>query len=152
MDVQAAAATVLPTSLPPSAPPPVPGSLPTIPAPAAVSTAPAVSPPSDSDASSSKSSNPQIAALPGFASLPPSSPANIKPQTEATISAGVAKLFNAAEQNVSVSFQVAGPNEIVTVFTDKTTGKVIVQFPSETLIALGKFLDKLDGSVVNKKV
>jgi uncharacterized FlaG/YvyC family protein len=29
---------------------------------------------------------------------------------------------------------------------------VIVQFPSETLIALAQFFDKLDGSVVNKKV
>jgi uncharacterized FlaG/YvyC family protein len=76
-----------------------------------------------------------------------------KNSADATISAGVAQLFNAQEQNVSVSFQIEqNPNEIVTVFTDKQTGKVIVQFPSETLIALAKFFDKLDGSVVNKKV
>jgi len=62
-------------------------------------------------------------------------------------------LYNVQEQNVSVSFQIEqNPNEIVTVFTDKQTGKVIVQFPSETLIALAKFFDKLDGSVINKKV
>jgi uncharacterized FlaG/YvyC family protein len=57
------------------------------------------------------------------------------------------------QQQVSVSFQIEqNPNEIVTVFTDKQTGKVIVQFPSETMIALAKLFDKLDGSVVNKKV
>ena len=54
---------------------------------------------------------------------------------------------------MSVSFEVEqDPNEIVTVFTDKQTGKVIVQFPSETLVALAKFFDKIDGTVVNKKV
>jgi uncharacterized FlaG/YvyC family protein len=70
-----------------------------------------------------------------------------------TLASGIAKLYNAQEQNVTVSFQIEqNPNEIVTVFTDKHTGKVIVQFPSETLIALAKFFDKLNGSVVNKKV
>jgi len=62
-------------------------------------------------------------------------------------------LYNVQEQNIAVSFQIEqNPNEIVTVFTNKQTGKVIVQFPSETMIALAKLFDKLDGSVVNKKV
>ena len=93
-----------------------------------------------------------IGPTPGLATLPTS--ADKKPGVpDDSISSGVAKLFNAAEQNVSVSFRVEqGSNEIVTVFTDKESGKVIVQFPSETLIALGKFFDKLDGGVVNKKV
>ena len=93
-----------------------------------------------------------IGPTPGLATLPASN--DKKPGApDDSISTGVAKLFNAAEQNVSVSFRVEdGTHEIVTVFTDKESGKVIVQFPSETLIALGKFFDKLDGSVVNKKV
>jgi len=65
----------------------------------------------------------------------------------------VGLLYNVQEQNIAVSFQIEqNPNEIVTVFTDKSTGKVIVQFPSETMIALAKYFDHLDGSVVNKKV
>jgi uncharacterized FlaG/YvyC family protein len=64
----------------------------------------------------------------------------------------VAKLYNAAEQNVEVSFQVAkGLGEVVTVFTDKTTGKVIVQFPSEQLVALAQFFQKLAGSILDAK-
>jgi len=95
-----------------------------------------------------------IGATPGLSLLPATAPAGSKKsEVDSTIAAGVAKFFNANEQNVSVSFQVeTDPNEIVTVFTDTQTGKVIVQFPSETLVALGKFFDKLDGSVVNKKV
>jgi uncharacterized FlaG/YvyC family protein len=42
--------------------------------------------------------------------------------------------------------------------TDTQTGKVVVQFPSETLVALAQFFQKLDnttadnGAVVDKKV
>jgi hypothetical protein len=95
-----------------------------------------------------------IGATPGLSLLPATAPAGSKKsEVDSTIAAGVAKFFNASEQNISVSFQVEqNPNEIVTVFTDTQTGKVIVQFPSETLIALAKFFDKLDGGVVNKKV
>ena len=69
-----------------------------------------------------------------------------------TIGGTVAKLFNTAAENVSVSFQVApGSSEVVVVFTDKTSGKTIVQFPSETLIALSQFFSKLAGTVLDKK-
>jgi uncharacterized FlaG/YvyC family protein len=104
---------------------------------------------------STATSNPQIGPTPGLATLPASSSDGSKKTAapDPTLASGVAKLFNAQEQNVSVSFQVEqNPNEIVTVFTDKQTGKVIVSFPSETLIALAKFFDKLDGNVINKKV
>ena len=93
-----------------------------------------------------------IGPTPGLATLPASG-SKAPVSLERTLPSGVAKLYNAAEQNVSVSFHIErNPNEIVTVFTDKQTGKVIVQFPSETLIALAKFFDTLDGGVVNKKV
>ena len=108
---------------------------------------------SNADAGSSGSNaNPAIGQTPGLATLPESGGSK-KGSADATLSSGIAHLYNAQEQNVSVSFQIEqNPNEIVTVFTDKQTGKVIVQFPSETLIALAKFFDKLDGSVVNQKV
>jgi len=70
----------------------------------------------------------------------------------------VAKLYGASADTTSVSFQPAqGSSEIVTVVTDTKTGKVVVQFPSETLVALAQFFQKLDntadnGAVVDKKV
>jgi uncharacterized FlaG/YvyC family protein len=74
-------------------------------------------------------------------------------QNDNTLSPVVAKLFNAAEQNVTVSFQVTtNPDEVVTVFTDKSTGKEIVQFPSQALIALAQMYDKDAGKVLDKSV
>ena len=157
MDVQAtsAVATILPAvfqQLTPTQPT----------AAGAVASAPAAPPPAavaapssaGSGSNAASGSNPAIGDTPGLATLPAGPPDGSKKGAEdATLASGVAKLYNAQEQNVSVSFQISqNPNEIVTVFTDKQTGKVIVQFPSETLIALAKFFDKLDGSVVNKKV
>jgi hypothetical protein len=113
------------------------------------------SPPDDASSgqTGNGATNSAIGANPGLATLPATSSGGAQHVSDKTVASGVAKLFAAQEQNVAVSFQVEqDPNEIVTVFTDKTTGKVIVQFPSETLIALAKFFDHLDGSVVNKKV
>jgi flagellar protein FlaG len=168
MDVQAA--TSVATILPPGSaqvvsPPPAPSPAGTAPAPVSAGAVTAVTGASDPGSSGSSTSNgaggstatsnPQIGPTPGLATLPASSSDGSKKTAapDPTLASGVAKLFNAQEQNVSVSFQVEqNPNEIVTVFTDKQTGKVIVQFPSETLIALAKFFDKLDGNVINKKV
>lgn len=164
MDVQAAAAatTLLPPSFAQLAPVTPSTSGPSnsggstvaptaVPPPPVANTDPSTN---NSGGNSSSTSNSAIGATPGLATLPAGPPDGSKKGVEdAPLSTGVAKLFNAQEQNVSVSFQIEqNPNEIVTVFTDKQTGKVIVQFPSETLIALAKFFDKLDGSVVNKKV
>ena len=147
MDVQAATASVIIAS------PAIPQSAPPAPV-AAPAPAPAVSAVASSAGSSAGLSGPTIGQTPGLATLPQSAdPQTKKTDTVETLASGVAKLYNASEQNVSVSFQVEqNPNEIVTVFTDKQTGKVIVQFPSETMIALAKYFDHLDGSVVNKKV
>ena len=173
MDVQAAAAT--PVTLPPgfaqlaaAQPSSLASAATAVAAAAAAASTAAVTPASGSDGGSSNAKdgassqsgtsntngNPLIGPTPGLATLPAAAPDGTKKgAADATLTNGVAKLFNAQEQNISVSFQVEqNPNEIVTVFTDKQTGKVIVQFPSETLIALAKFFDKLDGNVVNKKV
>jgi hypothetical protein len=77
-------------------------------------------------------------------------PASNQP-IDTTLSPVVAKLFNAAEQNVQVSFQIQA-HEVVTVFTDKSTGKEIVQFPSQALIALADMYDKDAGKVLDKSV
>jgi FlaG protein len=159
MDVQAAAAIAL-APIPVTRTAPDPGSpASAAAAPAVAAPAGAVSAPAQSDSGSqagtngSGSGNPAIGDTPGLATLPAGPPDGAKKAAsgDEPLANGVAQLFNAKEQNVSVSFHVES-NEIVTVFTDKQTGKVIVQFPSETLIALAKFFDKLDGSVVNKKV
>lgn len=84
---------------------------------------------------------------PGVPTLPPATG-----KSDGPISDDVIKLFNQQQQNVEVSYRVEKElGEVVTVFTDKTTGKTIVQFPSETLIALAKLFDKIAGSVLDKK-
>jgi uncharacterized FlaG/YvyC family protein len=89
-----------------------------------------------------------------LALLPPAS----LPQKAPTLAGSVAKIYNTDASSVQVSFQlVKDGNQVVTVVSDKNTGKVIVQFPSETLIALAQFFQKLDntadnGTVVDKKV
>ncbi len=171
MDVQAAApvAPVLPPALSQVAVGPLPsGTQPspnaTPPVPTSISAAlPNVAPPSANNTDSSGqgnsgtsngTQNSAIGPTPGFASLPAAATdASKKGHHDTTLASNVATLYNVQQQNITVSFQIEqNPNEIVTVFTDKQTGKVIVQFPSETMIALAKLFDKLDGSVVNKKV
>jgi uncharacterized FlaG/YvyC family protein len=80
-------------------------------------------------------------------------PAGPSQQSDGSLSPVVAKLFNASEDNVTVSFQVTSdPDEVVTVFTDKSTGKEIIQFPSQALIALAEMYDKDAGKVLDKSV
>ena len=97
---------------------------------------------------------------PTVALLPPShSGGSGAPTPSESLPGNVGKLYSAPANTTSVSFEpAAGSNEIVTVVTNTQTGKVIVQFPSETLIALAQFFQKLDnsagsnGAVVDKKV
>lgn len=167
MDVQAATATVPPPVLSPfgptspsaggSAPSPGPSPL-TAPAgnlpPAAPSTPGGSGPLAPTGGAGTGATDSAIGPTPGLATLPAGPPdGSKKGSDDTTLASGVAQLYNVQQSNVSVSFQISqDPNEIVTVFTNTKTGKVIVQFPSETMIALAKLFDKLDGSVVNKKV
>jgi hypothetical protein len=155
MDVQATAATVTLNAPSIALHPTAAASAGTAPAPAPAATVPVVTGTvAGTQSDTGETFQSPIGATPGLSLLPATAPAGAKKsEVDSTIAAGVAKFFNASEQNISVSFQVEqDPNEIVTVFTDTQTGKVIVQFPSETLVALAKFFDKLDGGVVNKKV
>ncbi len=140
MDVPAATAAALPGSLPaqpsPAPEPPAGNSAPvatTTLAPASATSGPIpVNSTADAAATGSSASN---------------------QPTDTTLSPVVAKLFNAAESDVQVSFQVlTNPDEVVTVFTDKSTGKEIIQFPSQALIALAEMYDKDAGKVLDKSV
>jgi uncharacterized FlaG/YvyC family protein len=136
MDVQAAAVPAPPPrpAQPPAAPQPPAPDASTVTASSPAPTAPAASPGTTTTTTA------------------PHAPASNQP-TDDTLSPVVAKLFNAAEANVEVSFQVLhNPDEVVTVFTDKATGKEIVQFPSQALIALAEMYDKDAGNVLDKSV
>ena len=150
MDVQAAAPTLASTtfSLPPA---PTIGGSGSLPDP---TPAPIAPPPAPSGAHSGALADP----TPGLALLPPHGGGASLSGT-ATLPGNVSKLYGVPTNTTSVSFQPAqGSNEIVTVVTDTQTGKVVVQFPSETLVALAQFFQKLDsagadnGAVVDKKV
>jgi hypothetical protein len=52
--------------------------------------------------------------------------------------------------HVSVQFRVVGPNEIVTEFKNADTGEVITQFPSEAMVLIAQFFNKLAGAVVDR--
>jgi hypothetical protein len=53
--------------------------------------------------------------------------------------------------NVSVQFRVAhGPNQIVTVFKNADTGEVISEFPSESMVLIAQFFNKLAGAVLDR--
>ena len=138
MDVPAATAAALPTQLPgqlSAAPePPIPGSAP---------------------AAGATPSSPTAGPIPVSATVNAAGQGSAasNQQNDTTLSPVVAKLFNAAEANVQISFQVTtDPDEVVTVFTDKATGKEIIQFPSQALIALAEMYDKDAGKVLDKSV
>ena len=91
--------------------------------------------------------------LPALPAAPAPSDPSPSPTADRSLSGNVAKLLAPAGTSTTVSFRVApGSDQIVVVLTDSATGKVIAQFPSETLIALAQFFEKLDGGVVDKKV
>jgi uncharacterized FlaG/YvyC family protein len=161
MDVQALAPTLSSTTF---TLPPLPGTgdgSPATPV-GAVTTAPVTPPGGLGNGSSSSTTTTTTSAAadagpdPGAALLPPSPSGEGKGES---LASNIGKVFNApADSSYQVSFQPAeGTNEIVTVVTDKHTGKVVTQFPSETLIALAQFFQKIDnavthnGAVVDKK-
>jgi FlaG protein len=53
--------------------------------------------------------------------------------------------------NVSVQFRVShDPEQVVTVFRNADTGEVITQFPSEALVLIAQFFNKLAGAVLDR--
>jgi len=147
MDVQAAAAGAsAPAALPTvsfagtasAAPPDVHAASA---APVAAATLP---PPPSSEGGSTPGSQAPATAIATF-------PAPAAPDSTKSLSSDVSKLLDPAGSGTQVSFRVAGGSDQTVVVVTDTTGKVISQFASETLIALAQFFEKLDGSVVDKK-
>ena len=151
MDVQAVAPTLASATF--TLPPPTPAGTDGTPAPSNLPGLPS------NGASAQGSLQTSVSATPGLALLPPPVAGAGESSGGGSLSSNVAKVFNVPESTVQVSFQQAqDSNEIVTVFTDTLTHKVIVQIPSESLIALAQFFQKIDannadnGAVVDKKV
>ena len=53
--------------------------------------------------------------------------------------------------NVAVQFRVVhAPNEIVTVFKNADTGEVISECPSQSMVLIAQFFNKLAGAVLDR--
>jgi uncharacterized FlaG/YvyC family protein len=74
-----------------------------------------------------------------------------KPQrvSDETLHAALSQLVGGGS-HVSVQFKVVGQNDIVTVFKNSETGEVITQFPSEAMVLIAQFFNKLAGAVVDR--
>lgn len=69
--------------------------------------------------------------------------------SDPTLHAALSRLVGGGS-NVSVQFKVIGQNEIVTVFKNAETGEEITQFPSEAMVLIAQFFNKLAGAVVDR--
>lgn len=82
-------------------------------------------------------------------------PADPPSAAQGALSPVIAKLFGQADEQhsiaVNVSYRVVhDPNEIVTVFSDPSTGQEIAQFPSELLVQIAQFFDKHNGVTLDQ--
>jgi uncharacterized FlaG/YvyC family protein len=69
-------------------------------------------------------------------------------QKDETLHKALAQLVGS---DVSVQFQVVqGTHDIITVFKDKLTGRVITQFPPEAMVLIAQFFNKLAGAVLDR--
>ena len=84
------------------------------------------------------------------APVPPDAQQPKPPQSDETLHRALSHLVGGGS-NVAVQFKVShGPNEIVTVFTNKDTGEVISEFPAQAMVAIAQFFNKLAGAVVDR--
>ncbi len=119
-------------------PPPAPG--------ANIITSAPASPQATGSSSATPASGPS-AATTTTATLPGQSNSGLAP--------AIAKIFSARgiplPLSLNVSYRVVkDPNEIVTVFTDPSTGKEIAQFPAEIMIGLAEFFDQQQGATLDR--
>jgi hypothetical protein len=98
----------------------------------------------------------QAAARTGAAATPqaqapglPAFPEDGQPVSDATLHDALSQLVGGGSQ-VAVQFKVVGQNEIVTVFKNAQTGEEITQFPSEAMVLIAQFFNKLAGAVVDR--
>ena len=92
------------------------------------------------------------------AGLPADQPAAAQPPAEhQPLTAAIGRLFGAADkpdlpQNpVQVSYRSAGPEGIVTVFTDRTSGKQVAEFPTPILLDIATFFDQQSGVTLDRQ-
>lgn len=91
------------------------------------------------------------AAAPGLPAFPAPSegPRGDQRVSDATLHDALSQLVGSGSQ-VSVQFKVVGQNEVVTVFKNAETGEEITQFPSEAMVLIAQFFNKLAGAVVDR--
>jgi uncharacterized FlaG/YvyC family protein len=87
----------------------------------------------------------------------PSEPQAAQQHENASAVAAVAKLFGQPDQPQAVSLNVSyrvshDPSEIVTVFSDPTTGREVAQFPAEIVVQIAQFFDKHSGVTLDRTV
>jgi uncharacterized FlaG/YvyC family protein len=92
------------------------------------------------------------------AGLPADQPAAGQPQGEhQPLTAAIGHLFGAAEkpdvpQNpVQISYRSAGSQGIVTVLTDRTSGKEVAEFPTQILLDMATFFDQQSGVTLDRE-
>jgi len=99
---------------------------------------------------------PQATAAPVMGARPDSSDAGTTAgDGHRSLSDTIGKLFGDPSQpqavNVNVSYRVSEhPSQIVTVFSDPTTGEEIAQFPADLLIQIAQFFDKQSGVTLDR--
>ncbi len=88
----------------------------------------------------------------------PAEPVAGQPHAEhQPLTAAIGRLFGAADkpdvpQNpVQVSYRSAGPEGIVTVFTDRTSGKQVAEFPTPILLDIATFFDQQSGVTLDRQ-
>ena len=86
---------------------------------------------------------------PGLPAFPASGAAKDQHVSDATLHSALSQLVGGGSQ-VAVQFKVVGQNEVVTVFTNAETGEEITQFPSEAMVLIAQFFNKLAGAVVDR--
>ena len=88
------------------------------------------------------------AGLPAFPA-PPDPSQKMQHVNDETLHHALSQLVGGGS-HVSVQFKVVGQNDIVTVFKNSETGEVITQFPSEAMVLIAQFFNKLAGAVVDR--
>jgi uncharacterized FlaG/YvyC family protein len=111
--------------------------------------------PAASDAATHASSVPSSA--PVESSSPSSESTSGVADHQAALAPIVAKIFGASgglstPVPLNVSYRVLDVNlgEIVTVFTDPSTGREVAQFPPSVLIGIAQFFDQQSGATLDK--
>jgi hypothetical protein len=94
-------------------------------------------------------------AIPGVASQGSAGAQGDAPQPRGGLAPAIAKLFGSATPpepiRLDVTYRVLrDPDQIVTVFSDPSTGQEVAQFPPDILIGLAQFFDSPRGVTLDR--